>query len=106
MTQPTTNPPESFEAKTDRWSRDLLPWGEAESDMPMVLERHKRVGELLRELHICDPSVVLTEEQKDQEYWTGQAQMRLGLQITKLQAHLTLRRNEFSTAAAMAQPVA
>ena len=94
MTQATTNPMETFEEKTDRWSRDFLPWGEVESDMPLVLQRHKRVGELLRELHFCDPSVVPTEKQKDEEYWTGQAMMRPGLLISKLQAHLIQRKKE------------
>jgi hypothetical protein len=97
MTHATTNPPENLLTRAARLSRENPQWDEIYPPILLESTKHKLVGELLRELHTCDISVVLTEEQKQQEYWTGQAMMRPGLQITKLLAHLIRRQKEFST---------
>lgn len=97
-TSPLTEPQGNSVPMTGMWySHGHQLWGDPSLTIDQVSEKHKRVGELLRELRTCDPSVVLTDEQRDQEYWTSQAMMRPGLEVAKLEAHLLTRKAEFST---------
>ena len=65
--------------------------------------RHKRVGELFRELHYLDtsnPPVGLKEGANEDDYWLGEAKMSPGLSVERLEKELLRRKSASSTAAA------
>lgn len=66
--------------------------------------RHKRVGELLRELHYLGtsnpPSGMLRQGYHSEEaFWLGEAKMSPGLSVERLEKALSMRMSASSTAA-------
>ena len=94
MTHATTNQPESLLTRAERLSRENPQWDEIYPPIELESTKHKLVGELMRAVRSCDPSWVPTEEQKDDDYWTGRAVMSPGFSVKEWVAALIRRRKE------------
>lgn len=97
MTHITTNLPEDLLTRAVRLSSENPAWAEIWPPIEMESTKHRLVGELMRAVRFCDPSWVITEEQKDLEYWVGRSMMSPGFQVMEWVEALTRARKEFST---------
>lgn len=108
MTKPSTETtPNRYSLADNNW----LDWLEAPSSedvkwLEALQKRDKQVGELLREMHYLEPSNpkphLIELARSEESYWTGQARMAPGLELTRVQAEITRRKSALSTAAAKA----
>lgn len=96
-------------SQEDCWLLDLENLSPSDAEFLAQREaRHKRVGELLRELHYSVTSNPPSPQhmvgcKSEDDYWLGQAQMYPGFTVTELQARLDRIKSEQLASSTAAQ---